>query len=198
MQIIKAGFRKECCRLLAAAVLVLPADAQDLPRRLNFSGFGTLGLAGTDTHAVGFHRDNGQSSLAAAIDKPTANIDTRLGLQFSYQVSDQLLATLQFLTTNRYDKVGYGILWVRPPVEVFGPLSSNRVKGLDLAQTFTLGQGAELELGAFAGRTDFKRPVTGVGDWDWEGGTTVGASAKLQAGPLRVRGILLLGDRAAP
>jgi len=67
MRIIKAGFRKECCRLLAAAVLVLPAAAQDLPRRLNFSGFGTLGLAGTDTHAVGFHRDNGQSSLAAAI-----------------------------------------------------------------------------------------------------------------------------------
>ena len=67
MRIIKAGFRKECCRLLAAAVLVLPAAAQDLPRRLNFSGFGTLGLAGTDTHAVGFHRDNGQSSLTAAI-----------------------------------------------------------------------------------------------------------------------------------
>ena len=212
--------------LLATLLLALPTAAQERTRNLQVSGFGTLGLAGTDTHKVGFHRDNGQAPAAAAIDHPTGDVDTRLGLQLSSQLSDTVLATIQVMSSNRYDNtykpeisyaclawsplpdflaragymelevlpngdttnIGYGLPWVRPPVEVFGPLGSNRVKGIDLAQGLALGPGASLELGLFGGISDFKRPVTGVGSWDWSGGRTFGVSTKLQTAHLRVRG----------
>jgi hypothetical protein len=212
--------------LLAAMLLGLPAVAQEPERNLQFSGFGTLGLTGTDTHKVGFHRDNGQASQAAAIDRPTGDVDTRIGVQLSSKLSETVLATLQFMSTNQYDNtyrpevsyacvawsplpdlliragdmcfellpngdtsnIGYGFLWVRPPVEVFGPLQSSRTRAVDVARSFALGPGTSLELQVSAGQADIKRPVTGVGAWDWTGSPTLGASAKLQAGPLRLRG----------
>jgi hypothetical protein len=206
--------------------LALPATAQeDLPN-LRFSGFGTLGLAQTSTRAVGFYRDNTQPAVAAAVDKPSGDIDTRIGLQLSSRLSESLLATLQVMSKCNYDHtykpgisyatlawwpvedvqlrvgamslevlpdgdyshVGYAFLWVRPPVEVFGPLGASRIKGVDLANTWHFGGGTTLQASLFGGVADEKVPATGLGAWDWTGGRTLGASAWLHSGDLRLRG----------
>jgi hypothetical protein len=90
-------------RALLLGLLCLPCASQEKLPNLQFSGFGTLGLVGTNTHAVGYLRDNTQPDIAAAIDKPTAGLDSRLGLQLSSRLSENFLATLQVVSKLRYD-----------------------------------------------------------------------------------------------
>ncbi len=92
------------CLFVAAIHLfavAAPAFAQDQDPAFQLSAFGTLGLAGTDTHKVEFRRDNLQP--AGAIDKPLGSVDTRLGVQLSSRLSDDFLATLQVVSKYRFD-----------------------------------------------------------------------------------------------
>ena len=52
---------------------------------------------------MGYRRDNSQPAIAAAVAKPTADRDTRLGLQLSSRLSETLLATVQVISKLRYD-----------------------------------------------------------------------------------------------
>jgi hypothetical protein len=85
---------------IACLLLALPCQAQEPPRNIQFSAFGTLGLAGTDTHLVMFRRDT--SEFDGAIDKPDANVDSRLGVQVSAKLGESLLATLQVVSKYNY------------------------------------------------------------------------------------------------
>jgi hypothetical protein len=218
--------RRAFPRCLLLAALGLPCAGQERLPNLQFSGFGTLGLAGTSTHAVGFRRDNTQPAIAAAIDKPTGNLDTRVGLQLSSHLSETLFATVQVMSRLTYDNtfkpgislacltwspasnlqfragalnnevlpsgdftnIGYGYLWVRPPVDVFMATGASRSKGLDARQTFVLGRGTTLQVGAALAMADEKLPGNGQGVWDLSGGRGWAAFGLVQHGNLKVRG----------
>ena len=81
----------------------MPLQAQEQSRNLQFSAFGTLGVAGTDTHTVGYRRDGTQPFWLAAIDKPSFDMDTRFGVQLSSKLGEHWLATLQVVSRPRYD-----------------------------------------------------------------------------------------------
>jgi hypothetical protein len=78
-----------------------PPESRRLGNNLQLSGFGTLGLASTDTHKVQFRRDASQPG--GAIDHPTPSVDSRLGLQLSSRLGENLLATVQVESRQRYD-----------------------------------------------------------------------------------------------
>jgi hypothetical protein len=212
-------------RTILLAALAMSARGQEPFANLQFSGFGTLGLAGTGTHAVGYRRDNSQPAIAAAIDKPTGELDSRIGLQLSSRIGGNLLATLQVISKLRYDNtftptlslatvawtpvsnlqlraglmnfeilpsgdysnIGYGYLWVRPPVEALAQSGAGRAWGAELSHIFSLAPGTSLQLGAFAGVVEDKVPATGQGVWDLSGGRLWGSNARLQIGNLKLR-----------
>ena len=62
---------------------------------LNISGFGTLGVAKTNTDDVKFVRYNQASGTG---NSPRLDLDTNLGLQASYLMTDTLSGTVQVLT----------------------------------------------------------------------------------------------------
>jgi hypothetical protein len=115
--------RPGICRI-ACLLLSLPGHAQEPARNIQFSAFGTLGLAGTDTHLVGFRRDSSQ--FDGATDKPTANVDSRLGVQVSAKLGDSLLATLQVV--SKYNYAGN-----YQPVPTWACLNWNPVSNFTLA-----------------------------------------------------------------
>src|SRR6218665_2769335 len=84
---------------LSAAVLAalgLNAQANTLGGdNLTISGFGTLGVAKTNTNEAKFARYNQASGVG---DSPRLGLDTNLGLQASYRFSDKLSGTAQVLT----------------------------------------------------------------------------------------------------
>jgi hypothetical protein len=87
-------------KLLAASVLAaatwLPAQAGTLgDGNLSISGFGTLGVAKSDTDDVKFVRYNQASGVG---DSPRIGLDTNLGLQATYTMTPALSATVQVLT----------------------------------------------------------------------------------------------------
>lgn len=86
-------------QLLAAAVLAatgMTAQAGPLgDGNLSISGFGTLGVARTDSDDAKFARYNQASGTG---DSPRIGLDSNLGLQATYQFNDRLSATVQVLT----------------------------------------------------------------------------------------------------
>jgi hypothetical protein len=62
---------------------------------LTIGGFGTLGVAKTDTDKAEFTRYNQAEGVR---DKARIGLDTNLGLQASYKVNDELSGTVQVLT----------------------------------------------------------------------------------------------------
>ncbi|NTV73839.1 MAG: hypothetical protein HGA66_06490 [Holophaga sp.] len=203
--------------------LALAAGAQEPARNLRFSAFGTLGVARSDTALVGYRRDvTGHKGI---FDKPAWDLDTRLGVQASGRLGENLLATFQVVSRQRYDNtfrpdptwatlswtptpgfqlragllsfdnlpmgdlanVGYTYLWVRPPVEVFGPVPLSRMRGLDAERTFLLDSGAALEVKAFYGSSVDTVTVDHIGEWDLRGGRLFGGAVKFTAGGFRAR-----------
>ncbi|MES2257024.1 MAG: porin [Pseudomonadota bacterium] len=79
-----------------AAAGMAPAQAGTLDQgNLSVTGFGTLGVARSDTDEVQFARYN----QAVGVRKtPRIGLDSNLGLQASYQFSDSLSGTAQLLT----------------------------------------------------------------------------------------------------
>lgn len=82
--------------------LGLPLRAQDPVPTFQFSAFGTLGVAGTDSHQVGYRRDFSQPYYGN-IDQPNTRTDSRLGVQLDARISDDLRATFQVVSKYRYD-----------------------------------------------------------------------------------------------
>jgi hypothetical protein len=81
---------------LLATLGTLSAQAGTLgDGNLNISGFGTLGVATTNNEDVKFARYN---QAAGTGDSPRIGLDSNLGLQASYQFSNQLSGTVQVLT----------------------------------------------------------------------------------------------------
>ncbi|MBB3119273.1 porin [Pseudoduganella violacea] len=79
-----------------AAVGLMQAQAATLgDDKLSISGFGTLGVAKSNTDDAQFARYNQAVGVA---DSPRIGLDSNLGLQASYQFSDQLSGTMQVLT----------------------------------------------------------------------------------------------------
>ena len=203
--------------------LALPLRAQEPATNLQFSAFGTLGLAATDTHKVEFRRTLGQPH--GAVDYPQGSVDTRFGVQASSRLSDTLLATVQVVSQYRYDNtyrpdlnwasltwtptgtfqaragrigleklpdgdyanVGYTMLWVRPPVEVYAAGTTNYLDGLDLSQTFAIGADSTLAIRAIAGIANEKAPGGANVPLDLTGSRNIGAALKFQSGGFRGR-----------
>lgn len=94
--------KRERKPLAFALAMALPMLAQSGERKWEASGFGTVGLAATNTHQVGYFRDTNQPP-DGVIDHPNAKVDSRLGLQLNYQFSDTLRGTLQGVSTFRHD-----------------------------------------------------------------------------------------------
>ena len=65
---------------------------------LTISGFGTLGVARSDTNKAEFTRYNQAEGVK---DKVKIGLDSNLGLQASYKVNDELSGTVQVLTRLR-------------------------------------------------------------------------------------------------
>ncbi|MES2257806.1 MAG: porin [Pseudomonadota bacterium] len=87
-------------QFLAASVLaaigMMQAQAGTLDNgNLSISGFGTLGVAKSDTDDVQFARYN---QAVGVMDSPRIGLDSNLGLQASYKFNDMLSATAQVLT----------------------------------------------------------------------------------------------------
>ncbi|MRV73035.1 hypothetical protein GJ700_15095 [Duganella sp. FT92W] len=80
-----------------AALMALPHAQAALvdDGKLSISGFGTLGVAKSDTDKAQFVRYNQAEGVA---DGWRLGLDTNLGLQATYQITDQLSATAQVLT----------------------------------------------------------------------------------------------------
>jgi hypothetical protein len=84
--------------LLAVAVLAATAQAQAGTLddgNLSISGFGTLGVAKSNTDEAQFARYNQAEGVA---DKARIGLDSNLGLQASYKINDWLSGTVQVLT----------------------------------------------------------------------------------------------------
>jgi hypothetical protein len=79
--------------LLAAYGCACAADNDN--GNLTISGFGTLGVAKSDTDAAQFARYNQAEGVG---DRPRIGLDTNLGLQASYVLDDRLSATVQVLS----------------------------------------------------------------------------------------------------
>lgn len=87
-------------QLLAASVIaactMMQAHAGGLENgNLNISGFGTLGVARSDTDTVQFARYNQAEGIS---DKPRIGLDSNLGLQATYKLNETVSATAQVLT----------------------------------------------------------------------------------------------------
>ena len=88
-------------RWFMVLAMTCPLPAQDATGPWQWAGFGTLGLAATDTRQAGFLRDFTQPK--GIYEHPDARTDTRLGLQLNGRLGESLSCGVQFLTKYRYD-----------------------------------------------------------------------------------------------
>jgi hypothetical protein len=87
--------------MITAMGVAVPGFAQDADQPLQYGGFGTIGVMGTDSHLVSYPRDTSQPT--GAIDQLNFREDSRLGLQGRLRLADNLFATLQVVSKYRYD-----------------------------------------------------------------------------------------------
>ena len=81
--------------------LAAPVSAQEPEARLQFGGFGSFGVAATDSHQVAYPRD--ASAYFGAVDHPSVTEDSRLGLQGHLRLARTLGATLQVVSKYNYN-----------------------------------------------------------------------------------------------
>jgi hypothetical protein len=87
--------------MLAAMALPQAQAALVDDGKLSISGFGTLGVAKSDTDVAQFARYNQATGVG---DSWRAGLDTNLGLQAGYKISDQISGTVQVLTRKNTSK----------------------------------------------------------------------------------------------
>ena len=84
--------------------------------------------------------------------------------------------------------VGYSNLWVRPPVDFYGPLQVSSMDGGDVAWTTPFGEGQSLRLKVSAGQVWEKLPTSFPGVvQELKGGKLLGALAEYQGENLNFR-----------
>jgi hypothetical protein len=88
------------CLVLAAHAA--PALAQDLPR-FTFGGYGTAGVVYSDEEQADYQVDQFKPNGPGATRRWSADVDSRLGLQATAQVTNTITAVIQVLTQQRYD-----------------------------------------------------------------------------------------------
>ncbi len=81
--------------ILASTVLAVCGHACAGDGSLNISGFGTLGIAKSNTNEAQFARYNQAEGIG---DQARIGLDTNLGLQASYALNDRISGTVQVLT----------------------------------------------------------------------------------------------------
>ena len=82
--------------------------------------------------------------------------------------------------------IGYSYLWVRPPVEYFGPLQITHIDGADATFKRDLGGGlASAKL--YAGRAQQKIPGAGGAEFDVSGSSVAGANVDFRKGDWYLR-----------
>ncbi len=86
---------------LAIGVAVRADDSLDRPWRL--AGFGTLGGTWASADGIEYRRDVTQAPTGVAGGAGAANVDTRIGVQFNYQLGADWEAVVQALSRYRYD-----------------------------------------------------------------------------------------------
>jgi hypothetical protein len=87
--------------ILAAMALPQAHAALVDDGKLSISGFGTLGVAKSDTDVAQFVRYNQATGVG---DSWRLGLDTNLGLQASYKINDQISGTVQVLTRKNTSK----------------------------------------------------------------------------------------------
>ena len=209
---------------LVLSVLALSLQAQEGDARWRLSGFGTFGLAMNSADSGEYLRELSQPRGTSHTLDP--RLDSRLGLQLNYNVTDDVSFVGQAVSKYRYDhtftpdltwaflsyaptsglqarvgrlgwdvfqlsdtrNVGYSYLWVRPPVDFYGPLQASSLDGADLAWTTPIGEGQSLRFKVSAGRTSEKVPLGTDGiNLDLSGGKLFGALAEFQGENLNLR-----------
>jgi hypothetical protein len=84
--------------------------------------------------------------------------------------------------------VGYSNLWVRPPVDFYGPLQVSSMDGGDIAWSAPLGEGQSLRFKASAGQVWEKIPTNLPGEYqELKGAKILGALAEFQGENLNFR-----------
>gem|GEM_PF-6230061 len=84
--------------------------------------------------------------------------------------------------------MGYSYLWVRPPVEFYGPLMISHLDGVDVAWTSLLGENRTLRLKASGGWAGEKLPLGEMpGHLNLGGSQVFGAMAEYQGPNLNFR-----------
>ncbi|QSI76337.1 hypothetical protein [Niveibacterium microcysteis] len=86
---------------LASGVAVRADESPDRPWRL--AGFGTLGGTWASADGIEYRRDVTQAPTGVAGGAGAANVDTRIGVQFNYQLGADWEAVVQALSRYRYD-----------------------------------------------------------------------------------------------
>ncbi|MEO8674640.1 MAG: hypothetical protein ABI569_03625 [Casimicrobiaceae bacterium] len=88
------------------------------------------------------------------------------------------------LSDSRY--VGYSYLWVRPPVDYFGPLQLSHIDGADAVVELVLGSGLA-SAKFYGGRADEKLPSPGGDAFDLSGSRVLGVNLDYLKGDWHAR-----------
>lgn len=99
MGINKIFIRFYHCILVVVLLVSFNIHANEKLSPWSFSGFGTLGLAGTDTDAIGFSRDIFQQQELKK--SPSFLTDSRLGLQLDYRFNEAISFSAQWILKDQ-------------------------------------------------------------------------------------------------
>lgn len=80
-----------------------PSFARGIEDYFKFSGFGTLGVVGSDNDRVDFVNNAAQPNGAGHTRDWSASVDSRIGVQLTYLPSDKFSAVLQVTAEQEYD-----------------------------------------------------------------------------------------------
>jgi hypothetical protein len=92
--------------VIATALLVATqANAVDLGHGINFTAFGTFGLAYSDNDGADYVTNTNMQAIGAGrSDAVSYKVDSKLGAQFDWQASEKISLSTQFLTKQYEDK----------------------------------------------------------------------------------------------
>lgn len=150
------------------------------------SVFGALASARMGDHLLGtfqviseYQRDGSNRpvvSWACLTWEPFKDFRVRAGVQ-----------GFELAPTVAIPELGYSFLWIRPPVEVFGNSQIQRVKGVQVDQTFEMEGDQSLKVWIYGGKMMDKIPLDHVGLWDERGAPTYGGALIYRSGDFSLR-----------
>lgn len=95
-----------------AVALAGPALAQDAAPQVTFSGYGTVGAVRSDNEQADYLVDAFKPNGPGSSRRTSFDVDTRLGVQATAQVTSRFSAVVQLLAEQRYDNTyGPAVEW---------------------------------------------------------------------------------------